>query len=578
LEHPLGQATLGNGNRVSGIDGGFRSKVRPEGLLRKCAAVAAPSHPYVPLPPMTGDEFTARYRLREQLSHGDIVSYLASDDRDGDALVHAFRGESAPEFDASLLDEAGGEAVREVLDVEGITVVVTEVIEPFSTFETWVAEHQRTPEEHGPGAFTRIFQVQPPGEPSGRSAEPVEEAGEFTRAFGALQQPPPTPAPPRAEPDRSAELVVPPEAEPPAASTESADDSTSGVAQPLKPPHPAQSAPSSVPPPEPPAEQGTGTFTRIMGAAHESPGSVDAVPPESAGRSPFARSPSTQPPASPGRAPSSAPPGSAPRPPARPGVPPPPRPGGAPPPARPGAPPPPRPGSAPPPAARRGAPPPLRPTSAPPPTRPSVVPPSRSDSTPPPARPSAAPPPPPGSQAAPPPGLPFQAPSPPPPGEHGAEPGPYTRAMRAYKDSGQPRSPSPAGPDDAMSSGYGGTESYLDRLRGRKTPDDSVGSRTGGAPPPPPPQPGMRTTVPSVPSGPSEYTRVIRGAEAASVGRSGSGPGAYGGPPPTPVPPPAPKAAPKPAPPASRTPIIVMLVVAVAVLVAVILFFALRSS
>lgn len=125
-----------------------------------------------------------------------------------------------------------------------------------------------------------------------------------------------------------------------------------------------------------------------------------------------------------------------------------------------------------------------------------------------------------------------------------------------------------------MGSGYGGTESYLDRLRGRKTPDDAVVPRTGGAEMPPPPQPGLRTTVPPVPSGPSEYTRVIRGAEAASVGRSGSGPAAYGGPPPTPVTQPAPKAPP----PASRTPIIVMLVVTVVVLVAVILFLALRSS
>ena len=562
-------------------------------------------HPRVPLRSMTGDEFTARYRLREQLTDGDIVSYLASDDRDGNVLAHVFHGPSAPTFDASLLDEAGRDAVREILDVEGIAVVVTEPVEPFSTFEAWVAEHQRPSEKDGPGAFTRIFRVQSPKEPSGRVAEPetgpsvegeggaksvsdggtpkgpagsggdVEEPGEFTLAFGALRQPPPAPAPmvpPPADPDRP-EMPVAPATEMPAASIESAGESSSGAAPPAEPPRPQQSAPPDAPPTSPPAEGGTGTFTRIMGAAHQGSGSAEAPPSASDAPSPTTGSAPRPSSSGSGNAPVPPRPGGTPSSPARPSAPAPPRPGGAPsPPAHLSSPPPPRPSGAPSSPAGQGAPAPPGPGGAPPPPMP------------PPARPSPPAPPAQGSRGTPPPPPPpppFPGSPPPPSGGQGAEPGPYTRAMRAYKDSGQRRSPSPpAGSEDSSGSGYGGSESYLDRLRGRKPPDGAVDPPSRREEMPPPAQPEMRTTVPPVPSGPSEYTRVIRGAEAASLRRSGSGPVAYGSPPPTPTRPPAPAQPPMPeaAPGTSRTTVVVMLVVTVAVLVAVVLFFALRTS
>jgi len=559
---------------------------------------------------MTGDEFTARYRLREQLNDGEIVSYLAADARGGTAFVHVFRGEFAPEFDATLLDPDGSAALREVLDVEGIEVVVTDVIEPFSTFEAWVAEHQRVaePEKEGPGAFTRIFRVQspegppaPPQEPgaesgppeavsapleagvTGEDAAPVagdtteveppmapeEEAesegpGEFTRAFRALGTPngPPAAPPPTPEgPSLPAGLPPVPErpAAPPPASTapppfpgvprrevptsRPPSPPAASTAPPTPPPAPRPPEPSS---PEPPGERGTGTFTRIMGALAEGPGS--GAPP--------------QPPlGSPPPAPSGSPP---------------PPPGGLAPP-RPGGAPPPRPGDAPRPP---GAPPPPYPGGLAPPPRPGSTPfgaarPARPvDTPPPPASPAPAPPPPGMSGMEPsPPMAPLQPP-PAPPGDQGATPGPYTQAMRAYRDSGQSRSPSPpAQPEAPTDAGAYGSGSYLDRLQSKGRPEDTAAPRPpGGAMPPPPP--AGRLSVPPVPSGPSDYTRVIRGAVPPSMGRSGSDPSAYGAPPPAPAPapaPPPPKAA-------SRTPVIIALVATVAVVAALIVFFALRSG
>ncbi len=115
--------------------------------------------------------------------------------------------------------------------------------------------------------------------------------------------------------------------------------------------------------------------------------------------------------------------------------------------------------------------------------------------------------------------------------------------------------------------GYGaGSGSYLDRLQEK---GDAASTRAPGGMAPPPP----RAQPPVVPSGPSDYTRVIRGAGPQPLGRPGGDAlSAYGSPPPAAAPPP-----PKPAPAASKTPIIIGLVVTVAVLVALVLFFALRG-
>lgn len=111
---------------------------------------------------------------------------------------------------------------------------------------------------------------------------------------------------------------------------------------------------------------------------------------------------------------------------------------------------------------------------------------------------------------------------------------------------------------------------YLDRLQER---GDTAATQAPGGLVPPPPNP--RSQQPPVPSGPSDYTRVIRGAGPPPMGgKAGADiPAPYGGPPQPSGPSPSKPAAAAP----SKTPIVIGLVVTVAVLVAIVLFFALRG-
>ncbi len=154
---------------------------------------------------MTGDEFTARYRLRAQLNDGEVVSYRAADGKGGYALVHVFRGQDVPEFDEETLGPRGKEELREVLEVEGIRVVVTEVVDPFSTFEAWYEDRQRGPEAEEHGAFTRIFRIQPEPDDEAEAAPPesppeAEVAGPEPAPGAVRPDPGPPPPPPRRRP------------------------------------------------------------------------------------------------------------------------------------------------------------------------------------------------------------------------------------------------------------------------------------------------------------------------------------------------------------------------------------------
>jgi hypothetical protein len=263
---------------------------------------------------MTGAEFTARYRLREQINDGSVSTFRAIDGRGSKVFVHVFRDTSASDFDPATLDAAGAALVREVLDVEAIKVVVTGEIEPFSTFEAWTADRQRK-EAGEPGAYTRIFRVDTPepapqpDTPPVTTPDPVAphganrrndvrpqpvDAGEYTRLFGvASEVSPPLPPPP---PPYSA---APP---PPPAPSEHSTYSRimrpdmpmppSSGASPGYPPGPAPRLPQSptdssrypttpTPPPPPtsrpeaqPPTSSTGAYTMVMrtgGAPQEPP-------------------------------------------------------------------------------------------------------------------------------------------------------------------------------------------------------------------------------------------------------------------------------------------------------------------
>lgn len=226
---------------------------------------------------MTGEEFTARYRLTKQLAEGEIVSYSATNARRETLQVHVFRGDEAPEFDSAELDPEAAGLVREVLDVEGLQVVVTEVIEPFSDLASWMEANQRGSGEES-GAYTRIFgaiKLPEEGDGSGGADEPEEPAapgmpsppepepepepepttevepdgpGEYTRIFGAPRVPEPKPSEPANAPE-------PPPPPPPA------------------PPEPPKAKPPAPPPPRAPDEPGP--YTLVMGRPQVNPPSSE---------------------------------------------------------------------------------------------------------------------------------------------------------------------------------------------------------------------------------------------------------------------------------------------------------------
>lgn len=275
---------------------------------------------------MTGAEFTARYRLREQIHDGSVASFRAIDARGEKVFVHVFRDTAAPDFDVATLDSAGTALVREVLDVEAIKVVVTGEIEGFSTFEAWTAARQRK-ETGKPGAYTRIFRVAPSEAvaekvEAGSSAPPAAppptppppaapvsvperkavapappEPGEYTRLFGVAAEAVPPSAPSPVDHSTYSRIMRPGDAiaSPPASTVTPPSPSTPARPEPPPPPPDPpryQASPPSPPPlvthPRPqalPPEPTTGAYTMFMrtsgnaGSPQEAPAARHAAPP-----------------------------------------------------------------------------------------------------------------------------------------------------------------------------------------------------------------------------------------------------------------------------------------------------------
>jgi hypothetical protein len=287
---------------------------------------------------MTGAEFTARYRLREQINDGSVASFRAIDARGSRVFVHVFRDTAAPDFDAATLDSAGTALVREVLDVEAIKVVVTGEIEGFSTFEAWTADRQRK-EAGEPGAYTRIFRVAP-SEPepetiaAGSSATPTPyppaspppaapvsapeprfvaptppEPGEYTRLFGVASDassqsaPSPPSGPSPVEHSTYSRIMRP--SEPIASPPQASGGNPRGPSAPARPEAPApppdpvryQASPSPPPPVTPlrqqaqPPEPTTGAYTMFMRTSGAAGPPLEAPAPRQATPPPRAREP-----------------------------------------------------------------------------------------------------------------------------------------------------------------------------------------------------------------------------------------------------------------------------------------------
>jgi hypothetical protein len=147
---------------------------------------------------MTTDEFDTRYKLLKQITRGEGRSFTAQERASGrGVLVHFLDGGAeADSLVVSLIDRLeprDRSKVLEVLVVNGSTAVITQVLEGFQGFDTWL--RARLPESPAP-----------------RPVPPEDSTGDFTRMFAPAGVGPPAPSPPVPP------VPAPPAAPPPAAS------------------------------------------------------------------------------------------------------------------------------------------------------------------------------------------------------------------------------------------------------------------------------------------------------------------------------------------------------------------------
>ncbi|UCC71413.1 MAG: hypothetical protein JSV86_13585 [Gemmatimonadota bacterium] len=115
---------------------------------------------------MQSDEFRQRYELGRQLTESGILSSEAADSEGTPVMVH-FLGGHGDEAQLVLalleqLDPADKARIVETVEVDGVQVVVTQVLEDFSTLEEWLEKRAAPPEPSAtgpaaPGEFTRLF-------------------------------------------------------------------------------------------------------------------------------------------------------------------------------------------------------------------------------------------------------------------------------------------------------------------------------------------------------------------------------------------------------------------------------------
>lgn len=145
---------------------------------------------------MRREDFGRRYKLRKRLSEGSIRSYDAVDSAGAPLMVHVLAG---PPDDVqkclallTRLDPSDKSKVVETVQVEGVQVVVTKVLEDFHTLPGWLDSHARgagpESERSEPGEFTKLFQAIP-----GEEEKKPSQAGEVARRSGAAESVP-TPA------------------------------------------------------------------------------------------------------------------------------------------------------------------------------------------------------------------------------------------------------------------------------------------------------------------------------------------------------------------------------------------------
>jgi hypothetical protein len=205
---------------------------------------------------MTGEEFRSRFQVGERLTEPPVVTHRATDDTGGFVLVHYLLGstdvssasirEKVKEADPSLRDR-----IRETVEVDGASVVITDVLDGFTSFLSWLETDSPDPVED--------LEAEPVVEPMAPPTSEPEAPGAYTQMFGAIgtQEAPTTPPDSPPEPPPVAPPVPPPAApappEPPATPPATAPAT----------PHAEEPPPAPVPPKE---EKAPGTYTQMFGA------------------------------------------------------------------------------------------------------------------------------------------------------------------------------------------------------------------------------------------------------------------------------------------------------------------------
>ncbi|HTE46785.1 MAG TPA: hypothetical protein VK636_16145 [Gemmatimonadaceae bacterium] len=250
---------------------------------------------------MTSAEFTAKYRILKTLTENGARSQIAQEIALGRmVMVHFLDIGTAAERDGLLararsLNDAGAAKVFEIVDVDGVHVVVTHFLASFNDLPSWLAAHARSggsdDVEDIQNAATQIIQSVPRPPTPAQASPPLSSAlggvpsgspGSFTAAFGAVPvtRPPIPPMAPPASPPASPPTM--PRASSPGLAAPAGGSFTNvfgGVsarpAQPTTPPTPV--VPPASPAVPPPAAPPPGEFTRVFQGI-PTPPSVTPVP------------------------------------------------------------------------------------------------------------------------------------------------------------------------------------------------------------------------------------------------------------------------------------------------------------
>lgn len=231
-------------------------------------------------PTMTAEEFQAEYQIGDRITEGDVVSCWAEDLLGSAVLVHFLVKDEAGSRSSLLnylprLDTAHAEKIRILTEVDGVPVLVTDLLEGFTSLADWLEAAAGGKAVRDPGVYTRILgnlhktaalgetavhgaaelraEAPPDANPPADASIPetrVLDAEEMGRISGQTIQPePPPPESEVVEPDR-------PESRPE--------------------PHPRE--PRKEQPSPPPKKTGRpGAYTMVFGEGH---GFREASPPD----------------------------------------------------------------------------------------------------------------------------------------------------------------------------------------------------------------------------------------------------------------------------------------------------------